>query len=74
MTEHYLTEARFNSFEDKFDRFTEHHTEIAIKTEGRLVNLETNQSHAGWIATWLSGVIATIITTVILVWTKLNGR
>lgn len=74
MTEQFLTEERFNRFEDKFDAFTERHNEIAVKTEGRLVTLETNQSHAGWIATWLSGVVATIITTVILVWARLNGR
>lgn len=74
MAEHYLTTERFERFEDKFDAFVERHAEVLVETEGRLVNLETNQGHAGWIATWLSGVVAAAVTAAILVWAKLNGR
>ena len=71
MEEQFLTEERFNRFEDKFDRFVERLGEKDVRVEGRLIALETNQSNAGWVATWLSGIIATIVTAVMLAFGKL---
>lgn len=72
MPEHqqYLTEAAFNRFEDKFDQFVEKLGEKDLKVESRLTSLETNQANAGWIATWLSGIIATVVTAVVLTFGK----
>ena len=67
MAEQYLTEARFDKFEEKFDKFI-------VDTEHRITTLEVNQSHAGWIATWLSGIIATVMTAAILAFGRLFGR
>ena len=71
MEEQFLTEERFNRFEDKFDRFVERLGEKDVRVEGRLIALETNQSNAGWVATWLSGIIATIVTAVMLAFGKM---
>ena len=39
--------------------------ERAISMESRVKALETNQANAGKIATWLSGIVAAIVTFVI---------
>lgn len=70
----FLTEERFNRFEDKFDTFCAELGKRDLRVEGRLTALETNQSNAGWIATWLSGIIATIVTAVVLAFGKVFGQ
>ena len=73
MEQQYLTEARFNRFEDKFDDFLKDLDERNLKTESRITALETNQTHAAWIATWLSGIVAAIVVSVVLGWKRLVG-
>ena len=63
----YLTEDRFNRFEDKFDTFIQ-------TSEHRLTQIETKQAHVGTIATWLAGIVATVVTAIILTFGRMFGR
>ena len=69
-----LSEDRFLRFEDKFDQFVAHLAEKELRLEARLTVLETNQSHAAWIATWLSGIVAAVVTAVIVGWKTVWSR
>ena len=74
MSGRYLSEERFQRFEDKFDDFMEAQQRTQVAMESRLTALEVNQKHAGTIASWLSGIIATIVTAVLLGLAKLRGE
>lgn len=56
---------QLNRIEGKLDTFIALANERAIDMEGRVKALETNQKNAGWIATWLSGIVAAIVTYVL---------
>lgn len=78
MSEHFLTveifEQRMVQLDEKLDRIIERDHETALKTERRLTSLETNQASAGWIATWLSGIVALIVSGIMLALMKLRGE
>jgi hypothetical protein len=64
MEQPFLTEARFNRFEDKFDQFIKELDDRNLRVENRITALETNQKNAGWLATWISMIVASIVTYV----------
>jgi hypothetical protein len=63
---------QLDRIENKLDEFINLVSERAINMEGRVKALETNQSHAAWVATWLSGIVASIVAAVILSWKQLT--
>ncbi len=77
--EKFLTQREFDLWREgdkEFKALALQHFEkvgvVAIVTERRIVSLETNQLNAGKLATWLSGVVATIVTAGILALSKLR--
>ena len=73
MAEQFLTvaifEQRMSSLDTKLDAVILRGAEKDIEIEGRVKALETNQANAGTIATWLSGVVAFIVTSAIAILT-----
>lgn len=63
---------QLDRIEEKLDNFIEKVSERAIDTESRIKALETNQTHAGWVATWISGIVASIIVALTLSWKRLT--
>lgn len=60
-----MSTQQLDRIESKLDEFISTVSERAIDMEGRVKALETNQKNAGWIATWLSGIVAAIVTYVL---------
>jgi hypothetical protein len=60
-----MSAQQLDRIESKLDEFISTVSERAIDMEGRVKALETNQSHAAWLATWISGVIAALVTYIV---------
>jgi hypothetical protein len=65
---------QLDRIENKLDDFISTVGARAIDMEGRVKVLETNQSHAAWVATWLSGIVASIVAAAILSWRQVTGQ
>ena len=77
MAEQYLTvtifEQRMTTLDAKLDAVILRGADKDVEMEGRIKALETNQKNAGTIVTWLSGVVASIVTAGILLGVKIFG-
>jgi hypothetical protein len=57
-----MSQTQLDRMEGKLDTFIALANERAIDMEGRVKALETNQKNAGWLASWISVIVASIVT------------
>lgn len=73
----YLTNERFDSwagrFEQKLDAVIQRNADDDKKVSERVTAIETKQANAGKIVMWLAGIIATVVTSLLLAATKALG-